>query len=666
MFERTSKKLFWCVIGLLVLMPIFNVVAKDDYPKLANYYLAWDITDEQAMELAKWDLVILHTQAVDRNPDLLEILKKNNPKIKILAYFVAQEIAKQSLDIDPFGAWGNVYRQIDRQNWWLKDLNGNQLSYWSQSLLINVAKLDQDYNLSTWLPQYIKNNYLDKDNNWDGIFYDNCWGAIDWLNFNLDLDNDGLADSPEVQNKLWRQGLRALLKNTKELIGPNKTVVCNTGTEYRDFYQGRMFETFPLASEGGWAKNLNDYITTGPYSIINSNANNLGGWNNYQLMRFGLTSSLLGPGYFAYDFGDQDHGQLWWYDEYNAFLGKPLEPAREAETNQLINVFKTGLYTRNFTNGIVIVNSTADIKTIELLGNYEKLKGVQDPKVNDGSIVDNLKLNPSDGIILLKPLSNLTGVTYKNGNFISIFNRDGETVRNGFFAYHKNFSGGAELLFKDVNGDGLPEIFKIDKNTVYYYNETNVLEAKFYPYGENFKSGFSLMVDDINNDGRMEILTVPKKNAGAHVKMFSLTGRWLTPGFFAFDKKYSSGAVFTAADLNNDGTREIIVGPGAGYNFPIKIFNSEGQEIMQSFYPFGNKYKDGISLGAGRVNATLEAEIIVSRLKGNNEVDIFSAQGKFLNKWPAHVKLRAGVEFRVIDVDGNGQDEIITLTDIIL
>ncbi|MCX6784732.1 MAG: putative glycoside hydrolase [Candidatus Komeilibacteria bacterium] len=662
-FKKTSKKLFWGLFGLLILMPIFKVIAKDDYPKLANYYLSWDITDDQAKELAKWDLVILHTQAVDRNPDILEILKRNNPKIKILAYFVAQEIAKQSLAIDPKGAWGNVYRQVDDQNWWLKDLDGNQLSYWSESQLINVAKSDSDFNLSSWLPGYIKNNYLDQDNNWDGVFYDNCWETIDWLKFNLDLNNDGQADSPAIQNQFWQKGLRTLLKNTNELIGPNKIIVCNTGSTYHDFYQGRMFETFPLSNEGGWAKNLNDYLTTGPFSIINSNGQNLNNQDNYQLMRYGLTSALLGPGYFAYDLGDKNHGQLWWYDEYNTSLGKPLGPARENSTNASNNNFINGLYTREFENGLVAVNSTNNIQTLNLLSPYEKLKGLQDPKINDGTLVTNITLKPGDGLILLKPLSNLIGVPYKNGDFVTIVNEAGQTIRNGFLAYQKKIPGVDELLFKDVNGDGRPEIFKTNQNTVYYYSEINVLETKFYPYGENFKFGFNILVVDLDNDGTLEILTVPKKNASAHVKMFSLAGRLLNPGFFAYNKKYASGAVLATADLDHNGVLEIITGPGVGYNLPIKIFNSSGEEVMTSFYPFGNKYSGGLSLGAGQLGNDSEVKLVISRLKGNNnEINIFSTQGELLNKWQINPPLPGGLELRVADLAGRGQNEIIILT----
>ena len=41
-------------------------------------------------------------------------------------------------------------------------------------------------------------------------------------------------------------------------------------------------------------------------------------------MRLGLVLSLLNDNtYFAYDFGPRDHGQAWWFPEYDVELGQP-------------------------------------------------------------------------------------------------------------------------------------------------------------------------------------------------------------------------------------------------------------------------------------------------------------------------------------------------------
>jgi hypothetical protein len=56
---------------------------------------------------------------------------------------------------------------------------------------------------------------------------------------------------------------------------------------------------------------------------------------NYQKMRFGLTTALLGDGFFSYEINTNGHGYLclMWFDEYDnagakrGYLGQPLGPA---------------------------------------------------------------------------------------------------------------------------------------------------------------------------------------------------------------------------------------------------------------------------------------------------------------------------------------------------
>jgi hypothetical protein len=49
-----------------------------------------------------------------------------------------------------------------------------------------------------------------------------------------------------------------------------------------------------------------------------------------------------------------------------------------------------------------LVNATAAPQTIELGGVFHKIRGSQDPTVNDGSQVSEVTLPPQDGIILLR------------------------------------------------------------------------------------------------------------------------------------------------------------------------------------------------------------------------------------------------------------------------
>src|SRR5262249_29107787 len=117
-------------------------------------------------------------------------------------------------------------------------------------------------------------------------------------------------------------------------------------------------------------------------------------------MRWGLTLSLMTDVYFGMTLGG-DHNTRWWYDEYDGgdgirrrgYLGQPLGAPI---------VLANGLYRREFTNGIVLNNSSIGTQTIQLGGTFKKLRGSQNPTLNNGASVTSVTIPAHDGIILLR------------------------------------------------------------------------------------------------------------------------------------------------------------------------------------------------------------------------------------------------------------------------
>jgi hypothetical protein len=60
------------------------------------------------------------------------------------------------------------------------------------------------------------------------------------------------------------------------------------------------------------------------------------------------------------------------------------------------------VWRRDYENGIALVNAEATPQTVSLGGNFRKIKGTQDPTVNDGSRVTAVTIPPKDGIVLLR------------------------------------------------------------------------------------------------------------------------------------------------------------------------------------------------------------------------------------------------------------------------
>ena len=96
---------------------------------------------------------------------------------------------------------------------------------------------------------------------------------------------------------------------------------------------------------------LKRILANSDYIIIYGVDTDDSGIKDLKRMRLGLTLSLLSDNtYFTYDMGPRDHGQAWWFDEYDVRLRKPLGEYYK----------KDGAYWREFEEGIVVSSPNYD------------------------------------------------------------------------------------------------------------------------------------------------------------------------------------------------------------------------------------------------------------------------------------------------------------------
>ena len=69
-----------------------------------------------------------------------------------------------------------------------------------------------------------------------------------------------------------------------------------------------------------------------------------------------------------------------------------------------VRLFKgdTNVFAREFQNGMVLANATESSRTIAVGSNFRRIKGTQDPAVNNGAAVTSVTLAPRDGILLVR------------------------------------------------------------------------------------------------------------------------------------------------------------------------------------------------------------------------------------------------------------------------
>lgn len=634
-------------------------------PKIANIFFRWDITEAEAKQLARWDILLIDMEVQHYSPNSLKLIRQYNPNIKLLAYLASQEIRGDSGNL-PGTLRKKFYDQIPTQ-WWLRDKDGNQVQWWPGNPILNVTyqcpTVDgkKYFDMIAW---FVKNEIL-STGLWDGIFYDNVWEGIDFLeSFNIDLNGDGMAESKQTLTAEWKKGMTTLLSNSRSVFGPNVLIVGNGGDGYYNYINGALYETFP---DNGWEWYLNKYrfISKNGYSpaigIINTNVKNTGRKNDFQKMRYGLASAMLGDGFYSFDNGDQSHTEIWWYDEYEVSLGRPLaEPINILNNSSII---QDGVWRRDYERGVVLVNSTSKNYTVDLKGEYEKLHGQQDKVVNSGAIVSKIELPAKDGLILLKTVEEITNASFINGNFARIFDSWGRVKRGGFFSYVPMFPGSTEVMLIDINKDNNLEYLVADASSVGIYDYNARLISKFYPYEAHYNQGINFAVGDLDGNGTLEIITGTKNGGGPHIRIFNSAGKLINPGFFAYAKNFRGGVDVAVGDLDGNGTMEIIAGAGVGGGPHIRVFNKDGKLINPGFFAYAENFRGGVNVAVGDFDSDGRDEIVSGAgFGGSPQIKIFDQDGQLkLGQFYAFNQTsRAGVDVTVGDIDQDGVLEIIT------
>jgi hypothetical protein len=671
-FYLVKSKLLILLVILIItsafVIPQKSFSQHDNYPKLANYYLEWYVEDSAIKNLAKWDIVILSPQAVENNPQIITKLKQYNPQIKVLVYVLAEEINVNQEILNKTAFWQKIYNKVNQNNWWLKTNNNQHVTFWPGTWMINassVAPKSNGQNWSDYLPNLVYDEFL-KSGQWDGVFYDNVWNGVSWMEQPIDTDQNGSVDSKNFMDENWQKGLTNILQKTKKLA-PDKLIVANSNDNiYNQYLNGRMQENFPAYYEGHWTGAMERYLDDNlgyqpKYFIINNNTDNTGNREDYRDFRFGLTSTLLGDGYYSFDHGDEAHESLWWYDEYNFYLGRSLNDIENLLTPGSRQI-QPGVWQRDFQNGLVLVNSTGVEQKINFDEEFEKIKGYQDPVTNNGAIVRSVTLKPYDGIILLRRVEEVTGSSYFNGSFVRVFNKYGDSVRNGFFLYEKQYKGGNVVVKQDINKDNQVEIIVADKNKITIYNANKAVIKTFYPYGQNYNYGINFSLNDYENDGFYEITTGTMKGYSPEVRVFNYLGEQQGDGFNAYQAEYKGGVNVAVCDTNGNGKQEIVTGAGYLGGPLVRIFDKNGKVLSGGFFAYNKSFRGGVNVACGDIDANGIDEIVTGAgYGGSSHVRYFNSKFEPLSPgfWAFGKDSRTGVRVVINDLDNDGAAEIL-------
>jgi len=373
------------------------------YPRLGNFYAAWPEKTNSAYflwhpqpkptpelkSLAMYDIIAIPYAVGYYAPESIRQLRKLNPRIKILAFFPFGDSDIEDLKTV----------QSSNESWFLHYGNTpgssmppeqRRVSFMQDIVPFELWLMNPASEWSTYVPNYVHDNLM-STGLFDGVFYDCIW---EWENAagvnidfnNIDINNDGIAESRDVVNREYKNGMTQLLQLTRELLGPEAIILGNPGAEwsanspYFEYANGQFQEaalsTIPWSNHDFskiwdiYLRNMQQLAPPSRIHWINAGTNSVkyDPFNpdlppaELQKMRYGLAITLLDDGYFSFDEPPPWHCQLWWFPEYDTNLGFAMGDAQKRSD---------GSWMREFENGVVIANPTSKDSTIEFQAIYK-------------------------------------------------------------------------------------------------------------------------------------------------------------------------------------------------------------------------------------------------------------------------------------------------------
>lgn len=402
-------------IALLSSNLIGGMPIKRTFPRIAGMNIGAKNYNDSIYRhaLSRYDLVVLGfyrgwKQGGQTPKSVVLDLKVRNPNILVGQYTLMNEAYDDTLQ---YASEKDIYDALYENNWWLKDSAGRKIqrtsvySAWEVNFTEFAPPDKEGRRYPQWRAERDFRLYFDAAP-FDIWYFDN---VMKKPRVKGDYEVHGHNDDPTNPSTVaaFRRGMAAEWQRAQELK-PGLVRIGNTDgdlsqPEYINklngaFLESQMGKSSSYETWVGWHGMMENYHnviknTLSPKLVI---LNIQSDKSNYQMMRYGLSSTLMDDGYYCFTDTTTTYSSVAWFDEFNIDLGAAIDPPQ-------VHPWQKGVYRRNFEYGLVLVNPKGNgIQTIDVGSGFQRIKGTQDTVVNNGTLVKNsLTIPESDGIILM-------------------------------------------------------------------------------------------------------------------------------------------------------------------------------------------------------------------------------------------------------------------------
>ena len=172
---------------------------------------------------------------------------------------------------------------------------------------------------------------------------------------------------------------------------------------------------------------------------------------------------------------------------------------------------------------------------------------------------------------------------------VSVFDAVDGYSKGAFYAFSEQYKGGVRVAMSSPLADGTSYVVvgsTINSHVVsFLLDDYNNAVSSFYAFPPaNCPEGLYVAAADLDNNGTIEIITgAAKGKASPQVAVFSLMGQ-MKKAFNAFDMTFAGGVRVAANDMDADGDLDIMAASGPGAQGTLNAFNYQNLELIDSMF----------------------------------------------------------------------------------
>jgi hypothetical protein len=199
---------------------------------------------------------------------------------------------------------------------------------------------------------------------------------------------------------------------------------------------------------------------------------------------------------------------------------------------------------------------------------------------------------------------------------------------------------------------------------------TGATQMAFMAYDQHFQGGVRVAVADVNGDGTPDIITGPGPGGGPDIRVFDGNNGNLIREFMAFDPRFLGGVYVAAGDFAGTGKADIVVGADAGGGPEVRLFDGTTLQPIVSFFPYNPGFTGGVRVAVADVNGDGVPDLITGAGPGGGpHVQVFDGR-TLTNLIPTVLQsfmafdpsMTAGVYVAGGDISGTGKSDILVGT----